>query len=425
MLNRYNPPDFQILQHVHVPRVQSHTLTNGIKLHWLNAGEQPIVRIELIFKAGNWYESQRNVSYFTIKMMNEGTTRMTARQINEYIDQFGAFLEFNHGQDKSSITLYTITKHLEKLLPVLKDIVTGSTFPEKELQNIKNISIQNLKVNQEKTAYLAQTRFRELLFGKDHPYGKNMYEEDILRIEPEALKQFYLERITSQPFDIVAAGEVSEQTLALLRHTFEDIVVRGISLNGKEYSQAPISIKEDIVEKSESLQSTLRMGRKLFTRSHPDYIKMLVLNEILGGYFGSRLMRNIREEKGFTYGISSNLVTLQQLGYFVIGTDVKREFTSLTIEEVYKEMQILRTELVEEEELEVVKNYMAGSFAGSLSTPFTLADHFKAIYFDGLTYDFYDNYIENILNTSARQLQELANQYLTDESMLVVIAGGK
>jgi predicted Zn-dependent peptidase len=165
------------------------------------------------------------------------------------------------------------------------------------------------------------------------------------------------------------------------------------------------------------------MGRKLFTRSHPDYFKMMVLNEILGGYFGSRLMRNIREEKGLTYGISSNLFTLQKEGYLLIGTDVKREFTSLTIEEVYKEMNILRTEPVGEEELETVKNYMAGSFAGSLSTPFALADHFKAIYFDGLTYDFYEHYIENILNTSAQQLQDLANQYLTDNSMLVVIAG--
>jgi predicted Zn-dependent peptidase len=400
-------------------------LSNGIQLHWLNAGEQPIVRIELIFKAGNWYESQRNVSYFTIKMMNEGTTRMTARQINEYVDQFGAFLEFNHGQDKSNVTLYTVIKHLDKLLPVLKDIVTASTFPDKELQNIKNITIQNLKVNQEKTAYLAQTRFRELLFGKNHPYGKNMYEEDILRIEPDVLKQFHQERICSQPFDIVVSGEVSEQTLALLRDTFEGIILPGISSNGKEHVQTSTLVREDIVEKPDSLQSTLRMGKKLFTRSHPDYFKMMVLNEILGGYFGSRLMRNIREEKGFTYGISSNLVTLQKEGYLVIGTDVKREFTSLTIEEVYKEMNILRTEPIGEEELETVKNYMAGSFAGSLSTPFALADHFKAIYFDGLTYDFYDHYIENILNTTAWQLQELANQYFTGDSMLVVIAGGK
>lgn len=425
MLNRYNPPPFQTLQKVNIPKAQSHTLPNGIRLHWLNAGDQPIVRIELIFQAGNWYEPEKGVSYFTIKMMNEGTSRISARQINEYVDQFGAFLEFSHGQDRSNVTLYTVTKHLDKLLPLLKDIITDSVFPEKELRNLKNITAQTLKVNQEKTSYLAQTRFREILFGKNHPYGKNIYEEDIEHIQADVLKSFYKEKISFQPFDLVVAGAVNNQTLNLIRHTFEQISILPLTSNGKAAGKINRTLKEDLVEKADSLQSTIRMGRQLFTRSHPAYFKMLVLNEILGGYFGSRLMKNIREEKGLTYGISSNLATLQQDGYLVIGTDVKREFTSLTIDEIFKELHLLRTEQVGEEELETVKNYMAGSFAGSLGTPFALADHFKAIYFDGLSYDFYDHYIENILSTSAAELMDLANEYLTEEAMLVVVAGGK
>ena len=167
-----------------------------------------------------------------------------------------------------------------------------------------------------------------------------------------------------------------------------------------------------LIEKEGAIQSSIRMGKHLMTRKHPDYFPMLLLNEILGGYFGSRLMKNIREEKGLTYGISSNLALFTQAGYFVIGTDVKREFTQQTIDEIQKEIKILQTELVSENELETVKNYMVGSFAGSLNTPFDIADRYKVIFSENLPLDFYKNYIPNIQQISAIQLLETANKYL-------------
>lgn len=425
MLNRLVPPPFKTIEKIPLLQAQSQPLTNGIKLHWLHAGEQPVIRIEFIFKAGTWYEPQDAISYFTTKMLNEGTKNYTARQLNEYFDQFGSFLEFNNGMDKVSITVYAVTKHLSKLLPVLKEIISESVFPQAELDNLKNITIQNLKVNTEKTSYLAQTRFKELLFGSQHPYGKNLYEIAILNVEAENLKKFYNSHIKSQPFDIILAGNIEENTLAAIRNTFEDV---SFSESPEQKPSVAISTsteRTEVVEKPESLQSSIRLGREMFTRHHPDYFGMLVLNEILGGYFGSRLMKNIREDKGFTYGISSNLVTQRQSGYLVIGTDVKKEFTTQTIEEIYKEMQVLQQEPVGEEELETVKNYMIGSFAGSITTPFELADRFKTIYFDGLSYDFYERYLDSIKSTTAEDLLSLATKYLQAEKMLEVVAGGK
>jgi predicted Zn-dependent peptidase len=278
----------------------------------------------------------------------------------------------------------------------------------------------------EKTSYLAQTRFRELLFGEMHPYGRNLYEKDIEKIEASQLKQFYQSAIHSRPCDILLCGSIDEDTLALVRNTFERIPVSAQA--APEDSLKPLlpsHYGKDTLEKEDSLQSTIRIGKSLFTRKHPDYFKMLVLNEVFGGYFGSRLMKNIREEKGFTYGISSNLVTLRYEGFLVIGTDVKKEFTGLTLDEVYKEMEMLRNEPVGEEELQTVKNYMIGSFAGSLNSPFAIADNFKTIYFEGLTYDFFEHYIENILHTSAGDLVYLANTYLQPDSFLEVVVGGR
>lgn len=424
MLNRTQAPAYQTLRHVHIPQAQTHRLDNGIALHVINVGDQPLVRLECVFQAGTWYESNKGASLFTSKMLNEGTATRTSKQISEYVDQFGAFLEFNHGVDKINVTVYTLVKYLADLLPLLRDILRHSNFPAKELSNVKKIVRQNLKVNLEKNSYVAGLLFRERVFGENHAYGANLTEEDIAKLERDTIREFYELYIHHNTFDIVLSGKVSESEIRLInQHLGQDEIVAATATTGgtpvEQLDFSPL-----IIEKAGSLQSSIRMGRRLFTRTHPDYLPLSVLNEVLGGYFGSRLMKNIREEKGFTYGISSNPVTLLRAGYWVIGTDVKKEFTRQTIEEIYKEMEILKTELIGEEELLTVKNYMTGSFAGSLHTPFDIADRFKMAYFDGLPADFYDHYIERIQEVTAEEVLRLANQYLDTKVIQEVIVGG-
>jgi zinc protease len=425
MLDRSQAPAFRKIEKIDLPQAESATLANGIRLHWLRAGVQPVIRMECLFRAGTWYEPQNGISYFTVKMMNEGTARMSSREINEYFDQYGAFIEFNHGTDRANVTVYFVSKHLDKLLPVLKEILLESVFPEAELDNLKNITIQNLKVNTEKTSYLAQTRFKELLFGDDHPYGRNLYEAAIRNIHTDNLKQYYDQRIRARISDIILSGDVSDEILALIRNAFEAIDSNTTALPEPTIAEPLARERIALIEKPDSLQSSIRVGKRMFTRRHPDYFRMLVLNEVLGGYFGSRLMKNIREDKGFTYGISSNIIIMRHQGFLTIGTDVKKEFTGQTLEEIYKEIQVLQSQPVPENELQTVKNYMIGSFAGSLSTPFDLADRFKTIYFDGLTYEFYDQYLQSVLSVSSGELLELANTHLALDSFTEVVAGGK
>jgi len=273
--------------------------------------------------------------------------------------------------------------------------------------------------------HVANALFRERLFGPDHPYGRDLRAEDIELISSEDLKQYYARYIQSRPFDIVLAGQVSEREIQLLNRYLGQHPVTVTENHASNGYTFPANLNPALIDKPDSVQSTIRMGRMLFPRNHPDYTRVLVLNEVLGGYFGSRLMKNIREDKGFTYGISSNLVTYQREGYWIIGTDVKKEATSQTIEETLKEINRLKTELVEEAELETVKNYMAGSFAGSLNTAFDIADRFKILYFEGLATDFYDNYIERIQAVSAKELLELANKYLDTHLLQEVVVGGK
>jgi predicted Zn-dependent peptidase len=385
-----------------------------------------VVRIELIFNAGNWYEPSLGCAHFAAKMLSEGTAKHTAKEIQEKFAYYGAFPEFSSGMDHSTVTVYTLSRHLEALLPLIHELVSESVFPEKELENARNITLQGLKVNKEKTAFLAGSKFREMLFGPEHPYGYFLSEEAIQAVHVSSLQDFYKRNYTIQNCEIVVSGSGEVDFVTLInKYLGSDYWGKSDSLSykGRE-THATHFVKRELMVKEAAVQSSIRMGKKLFTISHPDYFNMYCLNEIFGGYFGSRLMQNIREDKGYTYGINSNLVTYKNEGYFVIGTDVKREFTQNTLEEVYKEMNRLKEEKVPAEELETVRNYMLGSFVNSINTPFAVADKFKTIHFNGLGYDFYSHYFQTLKNITPEILMATAHKYFDGNSMSESIAGG-
>lgn len=424
-LDRTEAPAYKIINTIHLPEPTSTTLDNGIPLHVINIGEQPVVRFECIFESGNWHEKHTGASFFAVKMLPEGTTSLTSSEISEAFDKVGAFIDMSHSSDRSGIVVYCLSRFLPEVLTLVKDLLEDPAFPEKELDELRNITLQNLRVNKEKTAYLATTEFRRQLFGSDHPYGQSQEEKNIQELPLAEIRAHFEQHIKNGQRKIILAGQISDTDVSLVNDYF------GQGNYGQELDEITRVVntdyqgKEVIVEKADSVQSTIRIGRRLFTRQHPDYFKMLVTNEILGGYFGSRLMKNIREEKGLTYGISSHMVTLGREGYFMIGTDVKKEFTQQTIDEIKKEIHRLQTELVEDDELQTVKNFMAGEFAGSLNTAFEVADRQKILLLDQLPADFFSRYIDQIHATTSEDIRLMAATYLNPEEMVEVVVGGK
>ena len=424
ILDRTLAPDFQAIQSVNIPQVQHHTLDNGLSLHVVNVGEQPIIRLELIFEAGTWYEPANGVSFFTMKMLSEGTTHHTSAQISEFFDQFGAFTEFGQGMDRAAFTLFGLTKHLSALLPMVQELLEEAIFPTKELADLKRISAQNLRVNLEKTAHVATQTFRKQVFGSVHPYGKNLTFEAIEAINTADLKAFYEHIVKNRPFSIFMSGMIGEQEIALINKYLGCLTIKPAEPFFQETGTCPAP-EQNFVEKQESVQSSIRIGKQLMTRQHPDFYKMVMLNEVLGGYFGSRLMRNIREDKGFTYGISSQVAPLSRAGYWVIGTDVKKENTNQTIDEIRKEIKQLQTELAPADELETVKNFLSGEFAGSLNTAFEITDRYKIIILDKLPANFYEQFIPSIRKVTSEELLQMANTYLSLDSLHEIVVGGR
>ena len=248
-----------------------------------------------------------------------------------------------------------------------------------------------------------------MVFGENHPYGRALEVEQIDRIHQDQLSHFHGQYMSGY-FEIILSGMISDHhlesiNLALGQH--------GVAMNQpKNVEKTVYRSSHYVLDKEDSLQSSIRLGMPYINRKHPDYLEMLVVNEILGGYFGSRLMSNIREDKGYTYGIRSGFRCLVHDSIWVISTDVKKQFREQTLDEIKKEITKLQTELVPNSELETVKNYMLGTLVSSLDTPFALADKFKTIHYSGLDYGYYEAYFQTVNQVNHERIRQLCLQYL-------------
>ncbi len=421
MLDRVTPPKFKKVENINFIKAEQELLENKIPLYKINAGDQNLVRIEFIFKNVNWDASKPLQTSVVNAMLTEGTNSLTASEIVSKIDYYGAFLQTDSNMDYSSVSLYSLNKHLANTLPVLKDILTDSVFPEKELATFVKNQKQKLRVNLERNDFLARRAFNKLVFGNTL-YGYSSEESDFDKLKREDLLDFFRKMYHPENCTIVIAGKVDTNTTQLINNLFGNWYSdASFTANNFEFKSSKGELV--LVEKDEALQSAIRLGILTVNRTHSDYAGLQVLNTVLGGYFGSRLMANIREDKGYTYGIGSANVSYLQMGAFFIASEVGVDVCKNTLEEIQKEIQLLRTELVPEEELSLVKNYLMGSILGSLENAFSHAEKFKSIYFSGLDYDYYDKYIETIKTISAEELKYLANTYLNYEDFSKVVVG--
>jgi len=425
-LNRTIPPVAERLRKIPLPAFESYVLSNGIPVYTLHYGNADVVDIRLLFDVGSAHCSKAGMPRFMFSNLQEGTASYSSLALAERLDEYGAWISPDLGGEHSSIGLTSLKRHLPNTLPLLREVAFFPTFPEEEFEKMRIRSFQKLKVQEEKTKTQASRNFSRLMFGKAHPYGRSMNADVLRAISLEEGKEFYQSYFHVGNARIVVVGN------------FEDDEVR--TLLEKNFGSLP---KPENPLKSTSLaigrtitpgkglhyfemgdmQGTVRMGHLAFKRKHPDFYPMAVVNTILGGYFGSRLMQNIREDKGYTYGIYSGWVAMRHTGFFVVQTDVGNAYIKPTIEEVHKEIQRLRTELVPEEELMMVKNYMFGQTINHRETPFQLGDLIKFSVMNDIPFSEIDKKFDIIESITAEDVLRLAQTYLKPEDMLEVVCG--
>jgi zinc protease len=424
MLNRTITPEFRQVSDINFIEPQSQQLDNGIPVFTFNAGKQDLVRIEFIFENVNWDQLKPLQAIAVNHLINNGTSQLSAKDIAEKVDYYGAFLQTEYGADQSSVKLYTLNKHLAAVLPIVRSILTDSIFPENELAIFIQNQKQGLQVNLQKNDFLARKHFASAIFG-DTAYGSDIQLSDYDNIQQQDLADYFRAAYNPENCTVFIAGRFEQEEFTLLNNTFGKNWSTGDSSTRNKFAFDEKAGEEIFLEKPEAVQSAIRMGRLSINRNHEDFAGFQVLNCLLGGYFGSRLMANIREDKGYTYGIGSAVVSMRDSGYFFIATEVGADVCGSALLEVQKEIDLLRTELVEEPELDLVRNYMLGSMLGSLENAFSHADKFKNVYFSGLDYGYYESYIKTVKSISPEQIKDLANVYLDYNNFIKVIVGKK
>jgi len=419
MLDRTQAPPFQRSSAFDLHQPEKTILSNGVPLYLIRGGDQDVIKIELTAQAGRWAEQRRGAAYFTAQLLSKGTSRKSSFDIAQIFDRFGAHLEISPGLDFSSISLYSLTRNLEPALYLLQELLTDAAFPDKELAQVRSIYLQNLRVNNEKTSFLAAKLFRKTLFGETHPYGVELDEKDVnglTRAELVAHSQRFQNGL--QAF---VSGKIDARSEALLNTVLSALPAQPVTAaaavpgNGSQINQYQ--------QKEGSVQASIRMGKKSIMRSHPDYTDVLFVSHVLGGYFGSRLMKNIREEKGLTYGIHASLHALLHDSYLAIGADVNKENVQLTIDEIKKELRRLREEPMDTTELDTARNHFIGGLQLELTTAFAHADKIKTITLFGLDQAYYNQLIARMERISPADVQRIAAEHFAENSFLEIAVG--
>jgi len=401
---------------------QKYVLKDGVEVYAIDAGAEEVMMMEWVYYAGNSYEDKNIVAATTNYLLKNGTSTKTAFQVNEHFEYYGSYLNRGCFNETAIISLHCLTKHIGELLPVVREMLTDSIFPEQELAIYKQNMQQRLSVNLKKCDFVAGRLIDAYLFGKEHPYGKYSDFADYQSLNREQLVEFYKKYYQQGKFVMFVAGKLPKNLEELLNKNFGDLSNNRVTEAPAAFSPASEK-KYRITNDPNGVQGAIRIVRPFPNRHHPDFLKAQVLNILFGGFFGSRLMANIREEKGYTYGIHSFLQNRIKQSAWMISTEAGRDVCEATLKEVYLEMNKLREELVDEDELLLVRNFMIGSILGDLDGPFQIIARWKNIILNGLDENYFYNSINTIKTVSAEELKQLAEKYLTPHEFyeLVVV----
>ncbi len=403
---------------------ESFTLNNDVPVYLINAGMEEVLQVEIVFYAGNCYEPAALVAAATNSLLRNGTSTKTAFEINECFEYYGAHCNRYCYNETAVLSLHTLNRHLPQLLPVMQEMITDSVYPESELDIYKQNSRQRLSVNLMKCDFVGNRLIDAYIYGEKHPYGKYSKIEDIDALTVDQLRAYHRQHYVNGRCIIFVSGKLPADIREQLNNNFGQLTLKAPLINQQHDPASPFAEKKfRISNDPDGVQGAIRMGRPFFNRHHPDFGKVMVLNNIFGGFFGSRLMSNIREDKGYTYGIYSYIQNHIQDTALVISAEAGKDVCEAAVDEIKKEMRLLQEELVDDEELLLVQNYMMGTILGELDGPFQVMSRWKNILLNGLDERYFYNSVNTIKTITPEEIREMAVRYLNPDDFydLVVI----
>lgn len=423
-INRAIAPQAYSIDVVDFVEPEVFILDNGIKVYSFNAGSQELAKIDFIFDAGSWFQPQRLVAGLTNAFLGQGSEKYSAQQIAETVDSHGAYLQYSADQHFGTVDVLCLNKHLETILEVASDVIKHPIFAPKEVDAMTTKRRQRFVIENNKVKVLSQKKFSQALFGNSHPYSNSNIESDFDKLNRQLYVDFHKTHYTSDCCKIIVAGKFGNELIDCLNKYFGDNTWAATKQITKPvFEIMPQTNKTIYEERKDSLQTSIRMGKLLPNRDNPDYFGLYILTTVLGGYFGSRLMTNIREDKGYTYGIGANIIAFPQAAYLSISSEVGKDVYKAAVSEIYIEMERLCKEPIPESELESVRNYLLGEHIRSFDGVFSMACSFRPLLDNNLDKTFYQKYIQTLKTITPADIQQLAIKYLNALSIYEVAIG--
>ena len=422
MLDRKTAPPIKVADNLLLPKAEVFHLRNNIPVHIISMGTQDIVKIEVIFFSGRPFEEKKLVARTTSRLLKEGTQLNSASSIAEKIDFYGGTINIPVNLDTTNITFYSLRKHLDDLLPLLGEIICEPNFPQEELDAFIENSLQRLKIDLSKNDVIAYRNITENIFGKEHPYGYNSVPELYGKLDRKDLIAHHQKSMVAGNTMIFLSGKIDDQVVKKVDRYLGDIP-EGPKRKITPFPSTSLKVRKEHLHRPDTIQTAIRIGRRLFNRADPDFHGMYVLNTIFGGYFGSRLMENIREKKGYTYNIYSSMDTMMFDGYFYIGTEVSSDLTQKTVKEIFHEMEVLQNDLVSEKELQMVRNYLLGSLLTMLDGPLNIINVVKETVSEGVPENHFENLVKTIQHINAQEIRDLAQKYFQKDKFWQLTVG--
>lgn len=418
-MNRAIAPELQPISKLSLisPKVKKYG--KELELIWMDQVTDEAVRFELHFNAGS-IQGDLLIAGITNALLLSGTNEKSTNQIHDELAQLGAYVDTQAGVESSVVAVFCLRENLDEILEILTDAISNVIFPKEELEDIIQDRKQLFKVNSKKMSMVARRVFAKHFFKNDERYSRTANLEDYDKVTVDELRKFHHEFYLQGLLRVVCVANLEETWIDKWMNRF-------VQWENKQSHDYQTKVENEAIhlyeEKEDAVQTALRIGFPLFNKKAKDYAGMYVLQTILGDYFGSRLMSNLREDKGYTYGVGSGILEMHHVGYLIIASEVKKECREDAMVQIELEIQRLKEDLVGEEELQLVKNYLLGQFLKSADGSDALMELFMTVHPFGLTLDFYTAFIDVITSITTDELRQLANQYLDISKATIVQVG--
>ncbi len=444
-------PEIVIPKSVSLPQVETVVLDNGLPVHLIRTAGQEVARVSFVWAAGSAVQTKPFVASSTLNLLAEGSETLSAHEIAERLDYVGSYFDVSIDRDYAVATFCCLGKFFGPTLEMISEIVLHPAFPEDEVALYARKRMERLAMERSKPATKAREMFSAALFGDEHPYGISSPESEYLRLRREDVREFFGRFYgAGNCFAVCSLGDDAGQREALMEllaqmpggeiTTPSALWAATPPLQGGEFAwRSPLSDPRRVLELPGAVQSAIRIGRLLFPRGHEDFVGMQVVATVLGGYFGSRLIQNLREERGYTYGVMAAMVNLRRAGYLAIATEVAAEATADAVEQIFAEMERLKYELVPEDELENVRRSMLGEVMRILDGPFGIVDvvieniqvsgggnahgDISGAPGHGNVHNYINDFIAQIEATTPERIRELARKYFDRGAFTTVVVG--